>query len=304
MTQTTVAFIGLGNMGAHMAANLVKGGFTVRGYDPMPEARERAEQAGIQNCASAEEAARESQVVVTSLPNGKILLEALTGEHGLLAAAPAGSLFIDSSTVGVADCLAAREAVVAAGHTLVESPMSGGTVGAEKGTLTFMVGADDETDLERARPVLEAMGSKIVHCGGAGAGQAVKLCNNMVLAINMIGISEAFVLAEKLGVSHQAFFDVASTSTAQSWALNTNCPVPGPVPTSPANRDFEGGFMGALMAKDLGLAAGAIELSGTDAQLGQLAVEIYRRFSEGEGGRKDFSGIIETIRQQSTGKEA
>ncbi|MGO4956297.1 3-hydroxyisobutyrate dehydrogenase [Luteococcus sp. Sow4_B9] len=304
MTQTTVAFIGLGNMGAHMAANCAKAGFTVRGFDPVSEARTRAEEYGIINCASAAEAASQAQVVVTSLPNGKILLGALTGEDGLLAAAPAGTLFIDTSTVGVADCLAAREAVMGAGHTLVESPMSGGTVGAEKGTLTFMVGADDEADLERARPVLEAMGAKIVHCGGAGAGQAVKLCNNMVLAINMIGISEAFVLAERLGVSHQAFFDVASTSTAQSWALNTNCPVPGPVPTSPANRNYEPGFMGALMAKDLGLALGAIDLSGTDAQLGRLAVEFYRQFSEGEGARKDFSGIINSIREQSTDQEA
>lgn len=301
---STVAFIGLGNMGAHMAANLAKAGFTVRGYDPVPEARAKAAERGVVDCASLAEAAQGAEFVVTSLPNGKILLDACGGDEGLFANAPANAVFVDCSTVGVADAKAAREAAVAAGHRMVEAPMSGGTVGAENGTLTFMVGAEDAADLEAARPVLEAMGAKIVHCGGAGAGQAVKLCNNMVLAINMIGISEAFVLAEKLGVSHQAFFDVASTSTAQSWALNTNCPVPGPVPTSPANRDYAPGFMGALMSKDLGLAEGAIDLSGTDAQLGRLAVEIYRRFSEGEGAQQDFSGIINTIRAQSNAKEA
>ncbi|MEL4505004.1 3-hydroxyisobutyrate dehydrogenase [Luteococcus sp. H138] len=298
----TVGFIGLGNMGGFMAANLVKAGFTVQGFDPVPEARERAAQNGVVNCASQAEAVTGAQFVVTSLPNGKILKGAYGGPDGLLANAPADTLFIDCSTVDVVDAREAREMALAAGHRAIESPMSGGTTGAEAGTLTFMVGAEPE-DLESARPVLEAMGKKVVLCGGSGAGQAVKLCNNMVLAINMIAVSEAFVLAESLGVEHQAFFDVASNATASCWALNTNCPVPGPVPNSPANRGYAPGFMTALMTKDLGLAASAIELTGTDAKMGSLAIDVYRHFNEGDGATKDFSAIINEIRANTT-KEA
>lgn len=293
---STIAFIGLGNMGGPMAANLVKAGHTVRGFDPVPEARAKAETTGVQTFTDASEAATGADVVVTSLPNGAIVKDAFTG--GLLAAANPGSLFIDCSTIDVADVREVHRLVTEAGHRMVEAPMSGGTTGATNGTLTFMV-AGDEANLEAARPVLDAMGAKVVRCGGPGAGQAVKLCNNMVLAISMIGVSEAFVLAESLGVEHQAFFDVASNATASCWALNTNCPVPGPVPTSPANRDYEPGFMGALMSKDLGLAASAIAQTGVDAKMGSLAVEVYKAFADGEGARKDFSGIINTIREAS-----
>lgn len=295
-----VAFIGLGNMGAPMAANLVKAGYTVHGFDPMATAREQAAAAGVQGYESAAAAARDCQVVVTSLPNGDIVKAVYGGDDGLLAAAPPGTLFIDCSTIDVAHARQAREMATAAGHHMVDSPMSGGTVGAAAGTLTFMVGGD-EPDVQRARPVLEAMGKKVVHCGGPGAGQAVKLCNNLILAISMIGVSEAFVLAEALGVTDQAFFDVASNATASCWALNTNCPVPGPVPTSPANRDFAPGFMSSLMAKDLGLAASAIEQTGTHAELGSLVAQLYRQFAQGDGASKDFSAIIESIRGASAG---
>lgn len=293
---TKIAFIGLGNMGGPMAANLVKAGFEVYGFDPVSAAVEAAASSGVQACSSADEAAGQAEVVITMLPNGQILKNAYAD---LLKAAPAGSLFIDCSTVDVADAREASQLATAAGHRPgVDAPVSGGIVGAQNATLTFMVGATP-AEFDSARPILEAMGKNIIHCGDSGAGQAVKICNNMVLAISMIGVSEAFVLAESLGVDPQVFFNVASTATASCWALNTNCPVPGPVPSSPANRDFQPGFAGALMSKDLGLAAAAIADTGTDAQMGSLAVEMYKAFADGEGAGKDFSGIITSIRDRS-----
>ncbi len=293
---TTVAFIGLGNMGRPMAANLVQAGFDVYGFDPVTAAVEAAAATGVRVCPTATEAVAEAQIVITMLPNGQILKAAY---EDLLAAAPAGTLFIDCSTVDVADARAASKMAAEAGHRPgVDAPVSGGIVGAQNATLTFMVGARPE-EFESAQPVLAAMGKNIIHCGDSGAGQAVKICNNMVLAISMIGVSEAFVLAESLGVDPQVFFNVASTATASCWALNTNCPVPGPVPTSPANRDYQPGFAGALMSKDLGLAAAAIADTGTDAQMGSLAVKMYQAFAEGDGAGKDFSGIITSIRDRS-----
>lgn len=293
---TTVAFIGLGNMGGPMAANLVQAGFDVSGFDPVTAAVEAAAATGVRVCPTATEAVAEAQIVITMLPNGQILKAAY---EDLLAAAPAGTLFIDCSTVDVADARAASKMAAEAGHRPgVDAPVSGGIVGAQNATLTFMVGARPE-EFESAQPVLAAMGKNIIHCGDSGAGQAVKICNNMVLAISMIGVSEAFVLAESLGVDPQVFFNVASTATASCWALNTNCPVPGPVPTSPANRDYQPGFAGALMSKDLGLAAAAIADTGTDAQMGSLAVKMYQAFAEGDGAGKDFSGIITSIRDRS-----
>jgi hypothetical protein len=293
---TTVAFIGLGNMGGPMAANLVQAGFDVYGFDPVTAAVEAAAATGVRVCPTAAEAVVEAQIVITMLPNGQILKAAY---DDLLAAAPAGTLFIDCSTVDVADAREASKMAAEAGHRPgVDAPVSGGIVGAQNATLTFMVGATSEEFLS-AQPVLAAMGKNIIHCGDSGAGQAVKICNNMVLAISMIGVSEAFVLAESLGVDPQVFFNVASTATASCWALNTNCPVPGPVPTSPANRDYQPGFAGALMSKDLGLAAAAIADTGTDAQMGSLAVKMYQAFAEGDGAGKDFSGIITSIRDRS-----
>lgn len=293
---TKVAFIGLGNMGGPMAANLVKAGFEVYGFDPVTAAVEAAATTGVKICPTAAEAVAEVRIVITMLPNGQILKAAY---EDLLAAAPAGTLFIDCSTVDVADARAASQMTAEAGHRPgVDAPVSGGIVGAQNATLTFMVGATPE-EFKSAQPVLAAMGKNIIHCGDSGAGQAVKICNNMVLAISMIGVSEAFVLAESLGVDPQVFFNVASTATASCWALNTNCPVPGPVPTSPANRDYQPGFAGALMSKDLGLAAAAIADTGTDAQMGSLAVKMYQAFAKGDGAGKDFSGIITSIRDRS-----
>lgn len=296
---TTIAFLGLGNMGGPMAANLVTAGHTVRGVDPVAAARQKAEDAGVKTFDTAVEAVEGADVVITMFPNGAILLDAYRGADGVVAEAKEGALFIDSSTIDVAQARQADELVRAAGGQFLDAPVSGGIAGASAGTLTFMVGGDGE-DLERARPVLEAMGSRIVHCGGVGTGQAVKLCNNMVLGVSMIAVGEAFVLARSLGVEDKTFFDVASNATASCWALNTNCPVPGMVESSPANRDFAPpGFLGALMAKDLGLALSAIEQTGTDARMGRLAAQMYADYASGEGAGRDFGGIIESIRHNS-----
>ncbi|MGO2141036.1 MAG: 3-hydroxyisobutyrate dehydrogenase [Leucobacter sp.] len=298
---TTIAFVGLGHMGRPMAANLVSAGFTVRGFDLVPELCEAARAAGVEIADSAASAASEADIVVTMLPAGKHVLAAYEGGDGpgLLAAARRGTLFLDCSTIAVDEARAAAQLAVAAGHRPLDAPVSGGVVGAEKGTLAFMVGGET-ADFEAAMPALEAMGGRIVHCGGAGLGQAAKVCNNMILGISQIAVAEAFVLGERLGLSHQALFDVASNASGQCWALTTNCPVPGPVPTSPANNEYEPGFAGALMAKDLGLAEQMIALTGVDAQLGLLAQRLYADFAAGEGAGKDFSGIINSIRAEST----
>ena len=293
---TRIAFIGLGNMGNPMAANLVKAGYEVAGFDFVPAAVDHARQNGVTIATSGADAVHGSDVVITMLPAGKHVLDAYRDE--LIAAAAPGTLFIDSSTIDVADARGARDLVVAAGHRGVDAPVSGGVMGAEAGTLTFMVGATD-VDFATAEPILQVMGGRVVHCGESGAGQAAKVCNNMILGISMIAVSEAFVLGEKLGLTNQALFDVASAASGQCWALTTNCPVPGPVPTSPANRDYQPGFAGALMAKDLGLALNALEATGVAAQLGPLAASIYRRFADEGGAGQDFSAIINTIRSNS-----
>ncbi|MER6317885.1 3-hydroxyisobutyrate dehydrogenase [Streptomyces sp. NPDC001581] len=294
---STVAFIGLGHMGGPMAANLVKAGHRVLGHDLVPELLAAAAATGVEPAGSAVGAAATADVVVTMLPAGRHVL-ALYGEQGLLAAARPGTLFVDCSTIDVADARTAHEAAVAAGHRALDAPVSGGVVGAEAGTLTFMAGGGAE-EFARAEPLLSAMGRKVVHCGVAGAGQAAKICNNMILAVSMIGVSEAFVLAESLGLDHQALFDVASTASGQCWALTVNCPVPGPVPASPANRDYRPGFAAPLMAKDLGLAANALRAGGVDAPLGLKAAELYAAFAEGEGAGLDFSAIVRTLRPQN-----
>ena len=298
---TRIAFLGLGNMGAPMAANLVKAGHTVVGFDPVPAALDHARDSGLIVAADAVAAVGDVEIVITMFPSGKHVIDAY--REGLLAAATPGTLFIDSSTIDVDDARTARSLAVAAGHRGMDAPVSGGVGGATAGTLTFMVGAD-EADFAAAEPILSVMGGRIVHCGETGAGQAAKVCNNLILGISMIAVSEAFVLGEKLGLSNQALFDVASTASGQCWALTTNCPVPGPVPASPANRDYQPGFAGALMAKDLGLALGALEATGTAAELGPLAASIYRRFADEGGAGLDFSAIINTIRNNSGGAAA
>ena len=297
----TIAFLGLGHMGGPMAINLVKAGYTVTGFDVVPAALETARAHGIATAESAVEAVTGAAVVLTMLPSGRHLLDAYRGSPngpGLLDVAPPGTLFLDCSTINVDEAREAAELALAAGHRAVDAPVSGGVVGAEAGTLTFMVGALPE-DFEAVSPLLDVMGKRVVHCGEHGAGQAAKICNNMILGVSMIAVSEAFVLGEKLGLTHQALFDVASAASGQCWALTTNCPVPGPVPTSPANRDYQPGFAGALMAKDLKLALNALESTGVAARLGPLASEIYDTFAAEGGAGRDFSGIITDIRDKS-----
>lgn len=303
----TIAFLGLGHMGGPMAINLVKAGYTVTGFDVVPAALETARAHGIATAETAVDAVVGAAVVLTMLPSGRHLLDAYRGspggpgqqsQPGLLDVARPGTLFLDCSTINVDEAREAAELALAAGHRAVDAPVSGGVVGAEAGTLTFMVGALPE-DFEAVTPMLEVMGKRVVHCGEHGAGQAAKICNNMILGVSMIAVSEAFVLGEKLGLTHQALFDVASAASGQCWALTTNCPVPGPVPTSPANRDYQPGFAGALMAKDLKLALNALESTGVAARLGPLASEIYDTFAAEGGAGRDFSGIITDIRDKS-----
>ncbi|MGO2746098.1 3-hydroxyisobutyrate dehydrogenase [Microbacterium sp.] len=288
-----IAFLGLGHMGLPMAVNLVRAGHEVHGFDLMPAAIEAARAAGIPIAASGADAATDADVVITMFPAGEQVISAY--QDGLLAAAKPGTLFIESSTIAVDEAQAAHALAVAAGHRNIDAPVSGGVVGAENGTLAFMVGGSDE-DFAAALPLLETMGKRIVHCGGPGLGQAAKVCNNMVLAVSQIAVAEAFVLGERLGLAHDALFDVVSQASGQCWAITTNCPVPGPVPTSPANRDYQPGFAGALMAKDLGLALKAIEQTSTDAKMGRLAQELYAAFAAGDGAGRDFSGIITDVR--------
>lgn len=292
----TIGFLGLGHMGGPMAANLVKAGYDVHAFDPSPAAQEQARADGVALVDSGVAAATGRDIVITMLTNGKLVR---TVYDELLPAANPGTLFIDCSTIDVADARAAAAAAAAAGHRALDAPVSGGVSGAAAGTLTFMVGGAD-TDFAEALPVLEVMGAKVVHTGAAGNGQAAKICNNMILGISMIGLSEALVLGEKLGLSHQAFFDVVSTASGQSWSLTTYCPVPGPVPTSPANNDYKPGFATALMNKDLGLAVEALRANGVEGRIGQLAAEIYREFNETSGDR-DFSAIITEVRERSGG---
>jgi 3-hydroxyisobutyrate dehydrogenase len=289
---TTIAFIGLGNMGNPMAANLVKAGYTVHGFDLVPENLTVARTNGVVIMASGAAAAKEADVVITMLPAGKHVLSVYSSVTGT---AKKGALFIDSSTVDVDSARKAHEIAHAAGLLSLDAPVSGGVGGATAGTLTFMCGGSAQA-FAAAKPVLEAMGKKIVHCGESGAGQAAKICNNMILGISMIGVCEAFALAEKLGLSNQALFDVASTSSGQCWSLTTYCPVPGPVPTSPANNAYKPGFAAALMLKDLLLAQEAARASGAVTPLGAEAAQLYALFNAQGGGGKDFSGIINFLR--------
>jgi 3-hydroxyisobutyrate dehydrogenase len=292
---TTIAFIGLGNMGGPMAANLVKAGHTVVGYDLAPGLRETAQEQGVGFAFSAREAVKEADVVITMLPAGRHVLSVWTDVLPVLAP---GTLVIDSSTIDVESARKAHDLARQRGCPSLDAPVSGGVAGAKAATLTFMAGGSKEA-FARAEPILANMGKRVVHCGEAGAGQAAKICNNLILGASMIAVSEAFVLGEKLGLSHQALFDVASAASGQCWALTTNCPVPGPVPTSPANRGYQPGFAGALMAKDLNLAVNALQSTGVAARLGPLAAEIYDTFAAEGGAGRDFSAIITDIRDKS-----
>lgn len=293
-TRLAVAFLGLGNMGAPMSANLLGAGHLVRGYDPVPAAASAAADKGVTLFDTAAEAVADADVVITMLPSGEVVRRCYAE---VLPAARPGALFIDSSTISVTDAREAHELAGSQGMQQLDAPVSGGVKGATAGTLAFMVGGESDA-LERARPVLEPMAGKVIHCGAAGAGQAAKVCNNMVLAVQQIAIGEAFVLAEKLGLSAQSLFDVITGATGNCWAVHTNCPVPGPVPTSPANNDFKPGFAAALMNKDLGLAMDAVTSTGSAAPLGTHAAEIYAQFIASDASRagKDFSAVIEMLR--------
>ncbi len=290
-----IGFLGLGNMGGPMAANLVRAGHAVQAFDLSAAALDAARKAGATVSQTASAAVANADIVLTMLPAGRHVLSVMSD---VLPHAARGTLFIDCSTIDIASARDVHAQAMASGMEQVDAPVSGGVGGAWAGTLTFMVGGT-QAAFERARPVLEAMGKRIVHCGDAGAGQTAKICNNMILGISMIAVSEAFVLGEKLGLSHQALFDVASTSSGQCWSLTTYCPVPGPVPASPANRDYQAGFAAALMLKDLRLARDAAQAAGADTALGRHAAEIYERFeADGQAGL-DFSAIIEAIRTRS-----
>jgi len=288
-----IGFVGLGNMGGPMARNLAKAGHAVRVFDIVPELAARCEAAGASRAGSAADAARDAELVLTMLPAGSHVREAWLGAGGMAAASAAEAVLVDCSTIDVAT---AREVAAGCGRAFLDAPVSGGVMGAEGATLTFMVGGPEEA-FARAEPVLAQMGRAAIHCGGPGAGQAAKACNNMVLAATMIATCEAFVLAERLGLSHEALFGVLSKSSGQSWSLTTYCPVPGPVPGSPANRDYAPGFSAALMLKDLGLAAEAAKASGAATPIGAKALELYRRFVEEGGAAKDFSGVIGMLRE-------
>lgn len=296
-----VAFLGLGHMGGPMAANLVEAGVPVTGFDVVPAALDTARDNGIHVVDTPQDAVHEAQVVITMFPSGKHVKDAYTGDgatEGLLSAAPEGATFLDCSTINISEAQEVARLAEQAGFQAADAPVSGGVVGARAGSLAFMVGASEEV-FQQIHPLLDIMGARIVHCGDHGMGQAAKICNNMILGVSMVAVSEAFVLAEKLGLQHQAMYDVVSQASGQCWALTTNCPVPGPAPNSPANNDFQPGFGGALMAKDLNLAVTAIEQHGVSAHMGRLAAEIYDKFSDGEGAQKDFSAIINTIRRDS-----
>ena len=288
----SIAFIGLGNMGGPMAANLVKAGHKVTAFDLVAASRDQAKSDGAAIAESAVASVKDADTVITMLPAGRHVLSVW---NEVVPAMKKGALIIDCSTIDVESAKQAHALAAKHGLPSVDAPVSGGTGGAKGATLTFMCGGDDKA-FAAAKPVLENMGKKLVHCGSAGAGQAAKICNNMILAISMIGVGEAFALAEKLGLSHQALFDVASTSSGQCWALTTYCPVPGPVPTSPANNDYKPGFAAALMVKDLTLAQDAAKAAGAATPLGKHAQEIYKAFDAAGHGGVDFSGIIQHVR--------
>ena len=286
---TTIGFIGLGNMGGGMAANLVKAGHRVRAFDLSPSALTAAVAAGCEAVEGAAEAAEGAEVVVTMLPAGKHVRDVY--ENALVGAAMAGALLIDCSTIDVASARAAAEMAQAKGLEAVDAPVSGGIAAAQGGTLTFMVGGSPEA-FARAEPILSAMGKAVIHAGPTGAGQAAKICNNMLLGATMIATCEAFVLAQKLGLDAQTFYDISSKASGQSWSMTSYCPVAGVGPQTPADRDFQGGFATALMLKDLKLAVEAAQGADASIPMAAGAASLYQAFAGLAGGALDFSAII------------
>ncbi len=293
MAMTTIAFIGLGNMGGGMAANLAAKGYDVRAFDLSAEALEKAKAAGCTAAASAADALAGADAVVTMLPAGQHVAGVYRDE--VFGKAAAGTLLIDCSTIDVATAKALGAEAAAKGYVAVDAPVSGGIAAANAGTLTFMVGGPDD-GFARAQPILQAMGKAVIHAGGSGAGQTAKICNNMLLGASMVATAEAFVLADKLGLDPQRFYDIASVSSGQCWSMTSYCPVPGVGPETPADRGYQGGFAVALMLKDLRLAAEAAGSASASTPMGARALELYEAFAaEGQGGL-DFSAIIKSLR--------
>jgi 3-hydroxyisobutyrate dehydrogenase len=287
-----IAFIGLGNMGGPMAANLLKAQHQVAAFDLSAGAVSAAIEKGAQKAATAAEAVKGAEVVITMLPAGKHVREVY--ETQVLANVAKGALLIDCSTIDVESARHVAALALKAGLEMVDAPVSGGVGGATAGTLTFMVGGS-EAGFAKAKPFLQQMGKNIVHAGGSGNGQAAKICNNMILGISMIGVSESFMLAKRLGLDAQKLFDVASTASGQCWSLTNYCPVPGPVPASPANRDYQAGFTAAMMLKDLMLAQQAAQAAGASTPLGAEAAQLFNLFVNSGHGAQDFSGIIKML---------
>jgi 3-hydroxyisobutyrate dehydrogenase len=287
-----IAFIGLGNMGGGMAANLVKAGHAVRAFDLSEEALAKAKDNGCETFSAVREAVQGVDAVVSMLPNGAIVDKVYTDD--LIGHAPAGALLLDCSTIDVATARKVGEAAEAAGYAMVDAPVSGGIAAANGGTLTFMVGGSDEA-FARAQQVLDPMAKAVIHAGALGAGQVAKMCNNMLLAIHMIGTCEALALAEKAGLSAQTFYEISSKSTGYNWSLNDYTPAPGVGAASPADNGYQGGFASALMLKDLRLAMAGAEAAGATVPLGKHATEIYEAFNETGNGGKDFGAIYTTL---------
>ncbi|WP_439532540.1 3-hydroxyisobutyrate dehydrogenase [Polymorphobacter sp.] len=287
-----IGIIGLGNMGGGMAANLAKAGHEVMAFDLSADALGRAVTAGCTAATSAAEAATGAEAVVTMLPAGTHVRDVY--QNSVFGAATPGTLLLDCSTIDVDSARAVAAAAEAAGFVMCDAPVSGGIAAANGGTLTFMVGGSAEA-FARAEPVLGAMGKAILHAGGVGAGQAAKICNNMLLGASMIATAEAFVLAQKLGLDAQTFFDISSKASGQNWSMTSYCPVPGPVPTAPSNRDYQGGFASALMLKDLKLAVAAAQSAGASVPMGANAEALYQLFAGMGGAGLDFSGIIKLL---------
>jgi 3-hydroxyisobutyrate dehydrogenase len=290
-----IGFIGLGNMGGPMAVNLVKAGHRVTGFDVTAAAVDKFKSAGGTATVNAGDVAKGAEVIVTMLPAGAHVREIYLGSNGLIEKAAPGTLLIDSSTIDVETARQVAAEAAKKGLPMLDAPVSGGVGGATGGTLTFMVGGSDDA-FAKAKPFLEKMGKTIVHAGGPGNGQAAKICNNMILGISMIAVSEAFVLGEKLGLDPQRLFDISSKSSGQCWSMTSYCPVPGPVPASPANRDYQAGFTAAMMLKDLKLAQDAAKAAGAKTPLGADAAKLYADYAGSGQAAKDFSGIINFIR--------
>ena len=287
-----IAFIGLGNMGAGMAANLVKAGHSVQAFDLSEAAITAAKENGCTTFASAAQACAGAAAVVTMLPNGAIVNAVYNND--VIGQAPAGAILLDCSTIDVASAREVSAAAARAGYDMVDAPVSGGIAAANAGTLTFMTGGS-QSAFKRAEPILSAMGQAVIHAGDAGNGQAAKICNNMLLGIHMIGTCEAFAMAEKLGLDPQTFYDISSVSSGQCWSMTKYCPVPGVGPQSPADNGYQGGFASELMLKDLKLAMEAAGTSGAATPLGQHAQDIYQSHNDAGHGRTDFSSIIKTL---------